>query len=85
MQAVGAHLQKLVMTCYGVLRNWMPLDTKWPRVGPAARDSPVDPRRPDQPRKRGVDTMPPCIFPSAASAATFPGAAGRMPSGPRGR
>ena len=35
MQAIGACMRKLVMICYGVLRNRTPFDPKWPsRIAP---------------------------------------------------
>jgi len=43
MQAVGACMRKLVMICYGVLKNRTPFDPQHTGVRPAAGGSPVDP------------------------------------------
>jgi transposase len=54
MQAVGACMRKLVMICYGVLRNRTPFDPRWAGVRPAAGGSPDDPPAAGRtPRKEG--------------------------------
>ena len=58
MQAVGACMRKLVMICYGVLKNRKPFDPNSSGVRPAAGGSPAIPWPPDEPRGSGVDNMP---------------------------
>ena len=43
MQAVGACMRKLVMVCYGVLKNRQPFDPDWAGVHPAGGGSPAEP------------------------------------------
>ncbi|MDB5312775.1 MAG: hypothetical protein JWO38_6977, partial [Gemmataceae bacterium] len=43
MQAIGACMRKLVMLCYGVLKNRTPFDPEWVGGRPAAGGSPGPP------------------------------------------